>query len=54
MLLIKCMKMLVFQEDLILTCMYAFMSRLWLVTGHVGVFVCLSFGQVGFKGRSEE
>ncbi|CAK9184689.1 unnamed protein product [Ilex paraguariensis] len=27
---------------------------LWLVTWHFGLFVCLTFGQIGFKGRAEE
>ncbi|XP_059627740.1 photosystem I subunit O [Cornus florida] len=27
---------------------------LWLVTWHVGLFLCLTFGQIGFKGRTEE
>ncbi|KAF8403342.1 hypothetical protein HHK36_011444 [Tetracentron sinense] len=27
---------------------------LWLVTWHFGLFVCLTFGQIGFKGRKEE
>lgn len=26
---------------------------LWLITWHFGLFVCLTFGQIGFKGRSE-
>ncbi|KAF6169252.1 hypothetical protein GIB67_013682 [Kingdonia uniflora] len=26
---------------------------LWLVTWHLGLFICLTFGQIGFKGRSE-
>ncbi|KAF3776833.1 Photosystem I subunit O [Nymphaea thermarum] len=26
---------------------------LWLVTWHLGLFLCLTFGQIGFKGRSE-
>ncbi|GLT48686.1 hypothetical protein SLA2020_222940 [Shorea laevis] len=27
---------------------------LWLVTWHFGLFVCLTFGQIGFKGRTED
>ncbi|CAA7400241.1 unnamed protein product [Spirodela intermedia] len=27
---------------------------LWLVTWHLGLFLCLTFGQIGFKGRKEE
>ncbi|XP_042510067.1 photosystem I subunit O [Macadamia integrifolia] len=27
---------------------------LWLITWHFGLFLCLTFGQIGFKGRSEE
>ncbi|KAK4779547.1 hypothetical protein SAY87_015653 [Trapa incisa] len=27
---------------------------LWLVTWHLGLFLCLTFGQIGFKGRTEE
>ncbi|KAJ6311083.1 hypothetical protein OIU76_015746 [Salix suchowensis] len=27
---------------------------LWLVTWHLGLFICLTFGQIGFKGRTEE
>ena len=27
---------------------------LWLVCWHFGLFVCLTFGQIGFKGRTEE
>ncbi|XP_058088110.1 photosystem I subunit O isoform X2 [Magnolia sinica] len=26
---------------------------LWLVTWHLGLFLCLTFGQIGFKGRTE-
>ncbi|KAF9604601.1 hypothetical protein IFM89_008045 [Coptis chinensis] len=26
---------------------------LWLVTWHFGLFLCLTFGQIGFKGRTE-
>ena len=26
---------------------------LWLVTWHLGLFLCLTFGQIGFKGRNE-
>ena len=26
---------------------------LWLVTWHLGLFICLTFGQIGFKGRTE-
>ncbi|KAL2454994.1 Photosystem I subunit O [Forsythia ovata] len=26
---------------------------LWLVCWHLGLFLCLTFGQIGFKGRSE-
>ncbi|KAK1275023.1 hypothetical protein QJS04_geneDACA011715 [Acorus gramineus] len=26
---------------------------LWLITWHFGLFVCLTFGQIGFKGRNE-
>ncbi|KAK9122841.1 hypothetical protein Sjap_012443 [Stephania japonica] len=26
---------------------------LWLVTWHIGLFLCLTFGQIGFKGRTE-
>ncbi|KAJ0973382.1 hypothetical protein J5N97_021341 [Dioscorea zingiberensis] len=27
---------------------------LWLVTWHLGLFLCLTFGQIGFKGRAEK
>ncbi|XP_061959027.1 photosystem I subunit O-like [Populus nigra] len=27
---------------------------LWLVTWHLGLFICLTFGQIGFKGRTDE
>ncbi|XP_043697713.1 photosystem I subunit O [Telopea speciosissima] len=27
---------------------------LWLITWHLGLFICLTFGQIGFKGRTEE
>ncbi|KAB1227154.1 hypothetical protein CJ030_MR1G027719 [Morella rubra] len=27
---------------------------LWLVTWHLGLFLCLTFGQIGFKGRTED
>ncbi|KAJ4971492.1 hypothetical protein NE237_004591 [Protea cynaroides] len=27
---------------------------LWLITWHLGLFLCLTFGQIGFKGRTEE
>ena len=27
---------------------------LWLVTWHFGLFLCLTFGQIGFKGRTED
>ncbi|KAK8939034.1 hypothetical protein KSP39_PZI011375 [Platanthera zijinensis] len=27
---------------------------LWLVTWHLGLFLTLTFGQIGFKGRTEE
>ncbi|GFZ07283.1 photosystem I subunit O [Actinidia rufa] len=27
---------------------------LWMVCWHLGLFLCLTFGQIGFKGRSEE
>ncbi|KAJ4821948.1 hypothetical protein Tsubulata_018384 [Turnera subulata] len=26
---------------------------LWLITWHLGLFLCLTFGQIGFKGRSD-
>ncbi|XP_010262927.1 PREDICTED: photosystem I subunit O [Nelumbo nucifera] len=26
---------------------------LWLITWHLGLFLCLTFGQIGFKGRTE-
>ena len=26
----------------------------WLVTWHLGLFICLTFGQIGFKGRTED
>ncbi|XP_068662366.1 photosystem I subunit O-like [Aristolochia californica] len=26
---------------------------LWLVTWHLGLFLCLTFGQIGFKGRGD-
>ncbi|XP_077235676.1 photosystem I subunit O [Tasmannia lanceolata] len=26
---------------------------LWLITWHLGLFVCLTFGQIGFKGRGD-
>jgi len=28
--------------------------RLWLVTWHLGLFIVLTFGQIGFKGRTED
>ncbi|XP_021715688.1 photosystem I subunit O-like [Chenopodium quinoa] len=27
---------------------------LWMVLWHLGLFLCLTFGQIGFKGRTEE
>ncbi|PKA65393.1 hypothetical protein AXF42_Ash005727 [Apostasia shenzhenica] len=27
---------------------------LWLITWHLGLFLVLTFGQIGFKGRAEE
>ncbi|XP_016441914.1 photosystem I subunit O-like [Nicotiana tabacum] len=27
---------------------------LWLVCWHLGLFICLTFGQIGFKGRTED
>ncbi|XP_030458481.1 photosystem I subunit O [Syzygium oleosum] len=27
---------------------------LWLFLWHLGLFLCLTFGQIGFKGRTEE
>ncbi|KAF7001716.1 hypothetical protein CFC21_017325 [Triticum aestivum] len=27
---------------------------LWLVTWHLGLFIALTFGQIGFKGRTED
>ncbi|XP_057455944.1 photosystem I subunit O [Lotus japonicus] len=27
---------------------------LWLVTWHLGLFIVLTFGQIGFKGRTDE
>ncbi|KAF2617679.1 hypothetical protein F2Q68_00042647, partial [Brassica cretica] len=27
---------------------------LWLITWHLGLFICLTFGQIGFKGRTED
>ncbi|KAK6247417.1 hypothetical protein QUC31_018982 [Theobroma cacao] len=27
---------------------------LWLVLWHIGLFLCLTFGQIGFKGRTED
>ncbi|XP_064967959.1 photosystem I subunit O-like [Musa acuminata AAA Group] len=27
---------------------------LWMVTWHLGLFLCLTFGQIGFKGRTED
>ncbi|KAG6516212.1 photosystem I subunit O-like [Zingiber officinale] len=27
---------------------------LWLVTWHIGLFLTLTFGQIGFKGRTED
>ncbi|XP_011004353.1 PREDICTED: photosystem I subunit O-like, partial [Populus euphratica] len=27
---------------------------LWLVTWHLGLFICLTLGQIGFKGRADE
>ncbi|KAJ8767787.1 hypothetical protein K2173_020727 [Erythroxylum novogranatense] len=27
---------------------------LWLITWHFGLFVCLTFGQIGFKGRTDD
>ncbi|XP_021887497.1 photosystem I subunit O [Carica papaya] len=27
---------------------------LWLVLWHLGLFLCLTFGQIGFKGRTED
>ncbi|OWM73625.1 photosystem I subunit O [Punica granatum] len=27
---------------------------LWMVTWHFGLFLCLTFGQIGFKGRTED
>ncbi|XP_010488808.1 PREDICTED: photosystem I subunit O-like [Camelina sativa] len=26
---------------------------LWLITWHLGLFLCLTFGQIGFKGRTD-
>ncbi|KAL3335913.1 hypothetical protein AABB24_031904 [Solanum stoloniferum] len=27
---------------------------LWMVCWHLGLFICLTFGQIGFKGRTED
>ncbi|XP_061357985.1 photosystem I subunit O [Gastrolobium bilobum] len=27
---------------------------LWMITWHLGLFICLTFGQIGFKGRTED
>ncbi|KAJ9177892.1 hypothetical protein P3X46_009823 [Hevea brasiliensis] len=27
---------------------------LWLITWHLGLFLCLTFGLIGFKGRTED
>ncbi|XP_027347481.1 photosystem I subunit O [Abrus precatorius] len=27
---------------------------LWMITWHIGLFLCLTFGQIGFKGRTED
>ncbi|URE13967.1 photosystem i [Musa troglodytarum] len=27
---------------------------LWMVTWHIGLFLCLTFGQIGFKGRTDD
>ncbi|XP_073300019.1 photosystem I subunit O [Primulina huaijiensis] len=27
---------------------------LWMITWHLGLFLCLTFGQIGFKGRTED
>ncbi|KAL3752291.1 hypothetical protein ACJRO7_013013 [Eucalyptus globulus] len=27
---------------------------LWLITWHLGLFLCLTFGQIGFKGRTDD
>lgn len=27
---------------------------LWMVCWHLGLFLCLTFGQIGFKGRTED
>ncbi|CAN6897844.1 unnamed protein product [Brassica oleracea] len=27
---------------------------LWLVTWHLSLFICVTFGQIGFKGRTED
>ncbi|XXG62624.1 hypothetical protein AAC387_Pa05g0948 [Persea americana] len=26
---------------------------LWMITWHLGLFICLTFGQIGFKGRTD-
>ncbi|OAY63954.1 Photosystem I subunit O, partial [Ananas comosus] len=26
---------------------------LWMITWHIGLFLCLTFGQIGFKGRAD-
>lgn len=31
-----------------------FVCRLWMVCWHLGLFLCLTFGQIGFKGRTED
>ncbi|CAH9070793.1 unnamed protein product [Cuscuta europaea] len=27
---------------------------LWMISWHLGLFLCLTFGQIGFKGRTED
>lgn len=29
-------------------------NRLWMITWHLGLFLCLTFGQIGFKGRTDD
>lgn len=38
-----------------LICGFFFLGifRLWLITWHLGLFICLTFGQIGFKGRTD-
>lgn len=43
----------VWNESLCSACLLVSASRLWLVTWHLGLFIVLTLGQIGFKARGD-